>query len=124
MLDCLPTVAAKYYAFMFVRVDGLDWLHFFGLPSICLCIFLVSIVGIIMEERVAVKLILLFEICTASVIGYAVSIVPIIGVASVVLSIIFLIVAAVESILLFGFIVLLHYLSQASDLSRLKHLQS
>jgi len=109
---------------MFVRIDGLDWLHFFELPSVCLCIFSVSIVGIIMEERVAVKLILLFEICTASVIGYAVSIVPIVGVASVVLSVIFLIVAAVESILLFGFIVLLHYLCQASDLSRLKYLQS
>lgn len=109
---------------VFFGVDHQNWQDFFDLSSVCICIFIVSTVGILLEERMAVRLILLFEICTASVIGYSVSIVPVVGTASVVVAILFLIVAAVESILLFGFIVLLHYLCQASDLSRFSHLQS
>lgn len=107
-----------------VFIDYQSWLYLFGLSYICVCILLVSVVGILLEEWMAVRLILLLEVCIASVIGWAVSIVPIVGVAPIIVAVTFLIVAAVESILLFGFIVLLHYLCQASDLSKFKHLQS
>jgi NADH:ubiquinone oxidoreductase subunit K len=92
-------------------------------PYVCLSflsvfLFLTALLGVLLEERVAVRIILLFEVCLSAIIGYVVSISLQVGVIAFVLVLVFLVVAAVESILLFGFIVLLHHLNQISDLSR------
>lgn len=106
----------------FILGAGWDWSAY--LATLSFLVFFVALAGILLERNVAVRIILLFEVCLASIISYTISLSSSIGSLAVVIAVVFLVIAAVETILLFGFVVLIHHLNQVSDISKLNYLQS
>lgn len=86
-------------------------------------IFFTALVGLLLEESVAVRVVLLLEVGLVAVVGLSVSFYSSAGSVVSVLSLVVLVLAAVESILFFGFIVLLHRLRGIYDLVELRPLQ-
>lgn len=95
----------------------------FNLSLLSVCLFVVVVVGLLLEEHVALRVVLLLEIGLATIMGYACSLYPYSGALASILIIVIFVIAAVESILLFGFVVLLYKLNQLVDLSKLTFLQ-
>jgi NADH:ubiquinone oxidoreductase subunit K len=84
---------------------------------------MIALVGLLLEEKVVVRIVLLLEVAFASIVGCMVAVYDHVGSLIAIFSLVILLIAAVESILLFGFIILLYKLNQTLDLSKLSFLQ-